>query len=317
MNQDSFIAKHQADWDFLYSWLEGKGAAGGEDIPRRYRQLCQHLALAQSRRYSPSLIERLETLTLAVHRRFYRRPGHLLRSIGRYVAWEFPRNVRREWRLLALSLGLFYGPLIGLLVAVQWSPELVYSVLPVEQVHTMEQMYDPARKVLGRERGSDSDFEMFGFYIANNTGIGFRTFAAGLLFGLGSAFFLVYNGVVLGAVAGYLTDLGFIQSFWGFVVGHSAFELTAVVLSGTAGLRLGFALLAPGRRSRRLALIEAGRDGMGLLYGAAGLFILAAFVEAFWSSTTWPPVGLKYAVGALLWALTVAYFLLLGRGRGT
>lgn len=238
MNQDAFVAKRQADWVLLDSWLGDDRPMDGHDIPRRYRQLCQDLALAQSRRYSPALIQQLENRVLGVHRRFYRRPSRLLQRIGQYLVWEFPRNVRREWRLLSIASGLFYLPLIALLIAVQWSPELVYSVLPVDQVGKMEEMYDPASSVLGRERSSDSDFQMFGFYIFNNTGIGFRTFAAGLLFGLGSAFFLVYNGVVLGAVAGYLTDLGHIDTFWGFVVGHSAFELTAVVLSGTAGLSL-------------------------------------------------------------------------------
>jgi len=49
------------------------------------------------------------------------------------------------------------------------------------------------------------------------------------------------------------------------------------------------------------------------MYGAVVLFIMAAFVEAFWSSMTLN-VGIKYAVAALLWSLVIAYFWLVGRG---
>ena len=92
---------------------------------------------------------------------------------------------------------------------------------------------------------------MFGFYIRHNVGIAFQCFAAGLFAGVGSLFFLAYNGALIGAVAGYLTERGLAATFFSFVVTHSAFELTAIVLSGAAGLRLGTRLLAPGRQTRR------------------------------------------------------------------
>ena len=74
-----------------------------------------------------------------------------------------------------------------------------------------------------------------------------------MLFGVGTIFYLLFNGVFLGAVAGHLTGLGYIETFWGFVSGHSSFELTAIMLSGAAGLRIGMALIAPGNRTRRRA----------------------------------------------------------------
>ena len=102
-------------------------------------------------------------------------------------------------------------------------------------------MYDPANKRLGM-RESDTDVLMFGFYIWNNVRIGFQTFAGGMLAGVGSAWFLGANGVIIGAVAGYLTQAGFGETFWSFVSGHSALELSAIVLSGAAGFKLGLAV---------------------------------------------------------------------------
>ena len=87
---------------------------------------------------------------------------------------------------------------------------------------------------------------MFGHYIRNNIGVSFQCFAGGLFAGIGSLFFLAYNGAFGGALAGYLTARGLSSTFYSFVATHSSFELTAIVISGAAGLRIGQALLSPG-----------------------------------------------------------------------
>ena len=143
----------------------------------------------------------------------------------------------------------------------------------------------------------------------------FGPFAGGLLMGLGTLFYLVYNGLVIGATAGHLTALGYIETFWGFVSGHSAPELTAIMLSGAAGLMLGWALIAPGNRSRVRALQDAGAIAVKVIYGAALLFFLAAFVEAFWSSMSWIEPVIKYTVGIIFWIMLWAYLLFAGRPR--
>ena len=77
--------------------------------------------------------------------------------------------------------------------------------------------------------------------------------------GSAALFFLAYNGAFAGALAGYLTERGLSSTFYSFVATHSAFELTAIVLSGAAGLRIGHALLAPGRLTRLQSLVQATR----------------------------------------------------------
>src|SRR3954462_7865661 len=146
-------------------------------------------------------------------------------------------------------------------------------------------MYGPGASRLGR-RGAESDFYMFGFYIFNNVRIAFQTFAGGLACGVGALFFLVFNGLMIGAVAGHVTAIGYGAAFWSFVAGHSAFELGGIVLSGAAGLRLGAALVSPGRLTRKDALAVAGREAASIIYGVAAIIVAAAFIEAFWSSRT-------------------------------
>jgi len=119
--------------------------------------------------------------------------------------------------------------------------------------------------------------------------------------GVGAIVVLVSNGVIFGTIAGHLTAIGYGHTFWRFVAGHSGFELSAIVLAGGAGLRIGWAVLSPGRLSRQRALVEAGRDGAQIVYGVFVLLVLAAFVEAFWSSIVWMPSSVKFSVAALVW----------------
>jgi uncharacterized membrane protein SpoIIM required for sporulation len=154
---------------------------------------------------------------------------------------------------------------------------------------------------------------MFGFYISHNVGIAFQCFAAGLFAGIGSIFFLIYNGAFGGAVGGYLTERGLSSTFYSFVVTHSAFELTAIVLSGAAGLRLGHALLSPGRLSRLQSLVLAARSCIVMVYGLTIMLIIAAAIEAFWSSASWMPPTVKYTAGAVCWLTVLAYLIFQGR----
>src|SRR6185436_6952599 len=198
-------------------------------------------------------------------------------------------------------------------VLVYFQPDMILSVVGVELEKKFEQMYSPGAASIGRTRDASTDWMMFGFYIRNNIGVAFQCFAGGLFAGLGTVFFLAYNGAFTGALAGYLTERGLSATFYSFIATHSAFELTAIVIAGTAGLRIGHALLAPGNRLRRVALVDASRDTAVLLYGVTAMLILAAAVEAFWSSAAWLNPAFKYSVAAVSWIAVLGYFLLQGR----
>ncbi len=320
MKQGLFESRHQGEWQRFAVQLDAleHGKARGEDckgFAAAYRQLCQRLALAQARGYSPQLVEQLQQLAMRGHQQFYRHRSQLGARLLGFVLGGFPRLVRAEWRSVALACGLFFGSLIGMGLLTYLFPELIYSLMDPDQVQNMESMYDPDAHRLGRFAGRDSsdDWAMFGFYIMNNIGIAFQTFASGLLFGLGSLFFLLFNGLTIGAVAGHLSQIGYTSTFWSFVIGHGAFELSAIALSGAAGLKLGWALLAPGRLPRGEALRQAASISVQLVGGAIPLLLIAAFIEAYWSSMTYSTPTLKYAVGTALWTLVLGYFLLVGR----
>ncbi|WP_248742568.1 MULTISPECIES: stage II sporulation protein M [unclassified Pseudomonas] len=319
MKQSLFETRHKAEWERFTLALErlerGKDTSQVAEFPKAYRRLCQHLALAQERGYSSFLVDSLQQLVLRGHQQLYRHRSQLGANLLGFILAGFPRLVRAEWRFVLAAGLLFFGSLIGFGLLVYLFPELIYNLIPADQVREMQSMYDPAAGHLGRsaERAASEDWVMFGYYIMHNIGIAFQTFASGLLLGVGSAFFLFYNGLIIGTVAGHLSEIGYGQTFWSFVIGHGAFELTAIALAGAAGLKLGWALIAPGRLTRGEALRHAARQSVLLICGVMLFLLIAAFIEAYWSSRTGVTPQTKYLVGAGLWLCVATYLLFAGR----
>ena len=317
-----FEQLYRPEWDELDSQLtlimdrrEKKQAAGallGERIAELYRRACEHLALARARNYPRYLLDRLERLTADAHQIIYQRREFGLARIRQAILTDFPRAVRAHAAYVWTSAALFFLPMLLVGWLVFQRPDLILSVTSAEQAAQFEEMYSDATQSIGA-RGADSDWMMFGFYIRNNIGIAFQCFAAGIFFGVGSMFFLLFNGIVIGAIAGFLTERGLGATFYSFVVTHGAFELTAIVLSGAAGLRLGQALVAPGRRTRVQSLTQAARETTVIIYGFMVMLLIAAAIEAFWSSARWLPLPLKYGVAALCWIAVLGYLTFQGR----
>jgi uncharacterized membrane protein SpoIIM required for sporulation len=308
MKQHEFEALHESLWQQVDAALD-KPAQGNnsELLAEHYLQLCQQLAIAKERMYDSALVEQLNSRVLGLYRELYRYRAHTRLNFYAFLRRDFPLAIYRHRFYILVAFVMMVLP--GLVTAT-WTyldDEAIFSVLDGSQVRQMERLYDPEARKIGREREADTDILMFGFYIKNNIGIAFRCFASGLLLGIGTLFVLFFNGIFMGSIAGHLTRLDYVDTFYPFVVGHGAFELTAIVFSGAAGLRLGYSILDPGQSSRLDALRQAGRDVVPMLYGIVLMLTIAAFIEAFWSSSSSLPIALKYAVGAILWSLVLLY----------
>ena len=320
-----FEALYQAEWQELERLLdvvlgrdrqknkESKDELRGERIAALYRRACEQLALARARSYPAYMLDRLERLTADAHQVIYQQRDFGVAALWRIASRDFPRAVRADAVYVWIAAALLAVPTFVLGLLVYFQPGLVLSVVDASSAAQFEQMYGAAAESIGRTREAGSDWTMFGFYNRNNNGIAFQCFASGLAFGLGSIFFLVYNGATFGAIAGYLAERGLGDAFFPFVATHGAFELTAIVLSGAAGLKLGHSLLAPGRRTRRQSLVHAARECVVVVYGLTAMLVVAAAVEAFWSSSAWVPSAVKYGVAAVCWAVVFAYLALQGR----
>ena len=320
MNAQEFIRTREERWKRLeteLTILEQGGRIGvantkAGEVPTLFRQLCADLALARDRCFSPVLIDRLNELAMRTCQQLYGRKSQFLEGAGQFLRFTFPRLVRAEWRIVTLCMALFWLPFFALLFWGDQDARWFEAILGPGQMQELHSMYGDS-ETLDEHRGEfGQNFAMFGMYIWNNVGITFRAFASGALAGIGSLLTTAFNGVMIGAAAGYVTRTCDPENFWSFVAGHSAFELTGIILGGVAGVRLGLALLAPGTLSRPAALAVAADRALPMISGAALMVVAAAFIEGFWSAQPLP-VWIKYTVGFGLWLLTAAYFLFSGR----
>lgn len=319
MKQTHFVENREQDWNELRSVLDAYESkrSKARDIEvdgfiRLYRDIARDLAIARSRNYSNALVDRLNDLTVRGHNAVYQNRSGWVAKCVEFVTRNFPEEVRRNWRLLLIATCAFLVPAAGIASLILVDNQYVQSVLSPNQIAEVEEMYDPDGFVQSENRPVRSRLGAFGFYIYNNASIGLRCAATGIFFGMGTVAVLVINGVILSTIFTHLVLIGYSETLFSFVAGHSALELTAIAISGTAGLRLGQAMLAPGSVARSTAIRRARKTAVILVFGAMIMFFFAAFIEAFWSTMRLPPT-LKYGVGIGFWILVVGYFVLAGR----
>ncbi len=313
--QDEFVRAHESRWRHLETLLERKRALyqhSAVEISRfaeDYRVVCGHLAYARTAGFGGDLVAYLDSLAGRAHNALYGARPLRVGALWHLMIRRFPRALRRHWRAFGVANLLFYGPFFAALLLTLKYPGFAGEVLPKGLLERMADMYADAHS--GREFGTDA--AMAGHYVHNNIGIAFRCFATGILFGLGSMFFLLYNGIVIGTVIGYVIYRGNGENILTFVCGHGAFELTGIVISGAAGMVMGYALVDTGGRSRLESLRACGPDVGAMIMGAGVMLLIAAFVEGFWSpSGIAAPV--KWSVAAGLWLLIAIYLVVAGRG---
>lgn len=146
----------------------------------------------------------------------------------------------------------------------------------------------------------------------NNAGVGALAFGVGIAAGIPTLLVLALNGANVGLAAGLFHAAGDAGTFWGLILPHGLLELTAVFVAGAAGLRLGWAVVAPGERTRRAALAIEGRRAVVVVLGLVVVFALAAVIEAFVTPAPWPTWA-RIATGALVWAAFIGWVVVVGR----
>ena len=315
-NQDEFVARRREDWQTLER-LVGRGKELHRSPPADisataslYRSVCADLMRARAE-YGPDLVRYLDGLAGRAHNLLYGTRAYRLGALWQLLAREFPRTLRKRWRFFALASLLFYLPLLFGVFGSIASPEFARTIMPPEALANMEAMYEQ-----GFESGRDTelDSQMAGFYVLNNVGIAFRCFATGALFGIGSLFFAIYNGLMIGVGLGWVIAAGHGHNIGTFVCSHGPYELTAIVIATAAGMQMGWAMVATNGRTRIGSLRSQGLELGRLIVGAAAMLVIAALIEGYWSpSSLAPPI--KWAASALGVVLVTLWLSLGGRRR--
>jgi uncharacterized membrane protein SpoIIM required for sporulation len=273
-----------------------------------YQGLTADLARARSLGAAPETVDQLNRIAVAGHNLLYGQIRLRERAGSSWSVATFARLVRGHAWAVALSAIMFFGAAGASFVAVRFHPSLGYDLLADEFLDFDAASPDNLHSIPSLARPVISSL-----IISNNIQVTLLAFGFGLTAGIGTTILLIFNGIHLGSVAGWMVLHGKDRALWGWIMPHGGTELLAICLAGAAGYILAGAILMPGQVSRGTALKSAGGDALGIELGCMAMLVIAGLIEGFVS-----PSGIDYpsrvAVLALSLAFWAAYFL--GAGRG-
>ncbi|MCL2442665.1 MAG: stage II sporulation protein M [Treponema sp.] len=316
MTEQNFIQRRSQVWNNFSDLVRGNKNELKKNAVHFigcFREITQDLNTAKANDFDPAIIERLNALVNEGNQILYKQHGWPLKTLARFILKTFPQKVRSNWRGIMASTLLFYGITLFFGFLCFFFPDISKELISYSELKYIENMYNPENSYYLTPRDVSSDADMFGFYIFNNISIAFRTFAGGIFAGFGSLLLLLINAGIMGIIGGHIINVGYTNTFFPFVIAHSAFELTAIIFSAYAGLLLGYRFFITNGLTRGASLKKAGQDAFPIIAGSALMLVIAAAIEAFWSSKHMLPFWLRIGTGIVMWILVLMYFLLAGR----
>lgn len=308
-NLDRFISDREPTWEALDSLVQHAKRRPDRLPPpdvltlgTAYRTACADLSYARRRFASNPVVPRLEKLVSDARSLVYAAPEQQEDFIS-FVATGYWQRIWRSRKFAAWASVLLFGPAFMAAAYGYINPTDALSAAPA-----------PFRGVVSPRGPTQGSLEIgqraafAGQIYTNNIRVTFLSFAAGIFTVIGPAFVLVNNGLSLGLLGGLAYQSGNGSIFTELVVAHGVLELSCIVIGGAAGLELGWALVAPGRRKRTDALMKTGRHSVEIVLGTAPWLVIAGLVEGF---ITPGGYGLTFnsilgvSLGLVYWTLVV------------
>lgn len=306
MDVEAFVSVHRPQWDRLGELTRRQRRLSGTDadeLVSLYQRVGTHLSALRAAGADPVTIGRLSGLLADARGAVTGVQTPVWRDISRYFLVSFPAALyasRRWWLTIGLVFYLVAGWLAWRVIA---HPEVLSSVATPGQI---QQVVDEDFATYYSENPAQ-DFALQVW--TNNALIAAAVLAIGVLL-VPSVFILWSNASNLGLMAGIMIGHDKGDVFFGLITPHGLLELTAVFVAAAAGLRLGWAWVDPGPRTRMQALAQTGRATVGMAIGMAVILLLSGLIEAFVTPSplpTWARVGIgvaaELAFFAYVWTL--------------
>jgi uncharacterized membrane protein SpoIIM required for sporulation len=312
MDIDAFVATHQYSWARLGDLatrarkLKSMSPDELDELVGLYQRVGSQLAHARIEYGADeAVVGRLTYLVGEAHGVLYgQRETNPRAAVVRFLSLTFPAAV---WRIRWFVL------IAGLLTIVPW---IVFTVWIGISPDAFDLTGDPAVT----EAYIENDFEAYyssqpaqnfaSQVFLNNVRVAILAFASGVLLCVFTAFILVYNGANVGIAGGLFTHVGEWERFWGLILPHGLLEISAVIVAGAAGLRIGWTVIAPGDQTRWTALSAQGRDLGNVVVGLVIAFAVAGLIEGFVTGRPWP-TSIRVGIGVLaflaFWGWTLVY----------
>ncbi len=318
---EQFVTGRRGAWERLDDLVKraqnGLGALSDDEIQELgalYRRTSADLARAQTRYATTTagreLVRSLNDLVLRAHAQVYSAPSPEVSNALDFVRYGFPATFRRQWRAISLAAVFMFLPALLAYATVVFDSQYT-DLFPVSGA--VQQVQERAKKKQITGWGGNNNFEgvvkspeISSYIMVNNIKVTLNSVALGLTAGIGTFFVLMFNGLMLGALAGVATNENVDLLFWAVILPHGILELTAICIAGGAGLLLARAIYAPGDLPRRDALKIGGGEAARLMMGVAMMLVVAGLIEGFITPQPFPPL-LKITFAMMTAVLMILY----------
>jgi uncharacterized membrane protein SpoIIM required for sporulation len=315
MTRERFLSQRSESWQELEGLVgragrrpERLGPQGAFRLGMLYRGAAADLALARRAFPADPLVDRLEQLVARGRSLVYYAPTRRA-SVITFFARDYWRLVAGKPVALLAAFVLLFGPAA---LSGGWAlanPGAAGGLVPA-QLRPATQSERPWSDLTPGEQAAFTT----GVF-TNNIRVTLVAFAGGVTLGLLTAAILIFNGIILGGVGGLMIGAGNWRGFLELVTGHGVLELSCILVAGAAGLRLGWAIVAPGYRTRAESARLEGRKSVAIALGTAPWLVAAGIVEGNRARLAGAGVGVDLAVGV---AIGIIYWaLVIWRGRGS
>ncbi|WP_096155046.1 MULTISPECIES: stage II sporulation protein M [Bacillus] len=281
MNLNQFIKQHRNEWSLLENSINlisknrRNSANDIDQFHRQYEKAAQHLSYSQTFFPNEDITRYLNELVSKAHNLLYKDQVSSFKQVREFFSTTFVRLLAEQWKFVFIAMVLLTLGGIGGFFAVWHDPLTAYTLLPANMIQSIE----PSS--LTDKEGTVEASLFSASIMTNNIQVAFIAFAGGVTFGLLTAYILIFNGVLVGAIAAIFWHAGMTYEFWAYIVPHGMIELTAIFIAGGAGLLMGYKLFVPGRYSRGYQLKVQAKRSVQLLIGTIPLFIIAGIIEGF------------------------------------
>jgi uncharacterized membrane protein SpoIIM required for sporulation len=270
-----FIKKNIDKWK-KYQY---ENTSDPDEMAQQFTELVNDLGYSKTFYPHSKVTQYLNDLASRIYLNIYKNKREETSRIARFWKTELPLTVRKHHREILYAFLIFIGFAIMAALSAAHDESFVRGVLGDSYVEMTEENIakgDP----FGVYK-STNPLNMF-FYIAlNNIYISFQVFVWGLFLGLGSVYELFINGIMVGSFQYYFFNksLGWpsVLVIWT----HGTLEISAIILSGAAGIIIGNSILFPGSHKRLHSLMRGAKDGLKIMVAMVPILLTAAFLEGF------------------------------------
>uniref|UniRef100_UPI0040479166 stage II sporulation protein M n=1 Tax=Roseivirga sp. TaxID=1964215 RepID=UPI0040479166 len=293
-------------WEQFVELLQGS-STDPDKLSDLFIQVTDDLAFANTQYPDSRTYAYLNGLASKIHAQIYKNKNEDRKRFVYFWKTEVPLVVRKSHTKLLYAFIIFAVSVIIGIVSQNMETDFVRIVLGDNYVNmTLENIEKgDVLAVYGRGGQMDSFFAI----TFNNVRVSFFAFAAGLLVSLGTGYLLFQNGVMVGCFFTFLGQQGYLNEAFKVVMLHGTLELSAIVLAGGAGFVMGNSILFPGTYSRMASFKRGAIEGLKIVMGLMPVFILAGFIEGFFTRYTDMPIAISLFVITGSAAFIIYYYI--------